>query len=206
MIGVAAGLSAGTLIGYYFVSKSHEDQRLERLATFRDRRKIILRDIVYKTGAVNALILKIHNGGSELTEGTPWYSSVIDEAPTFSDVSAIDSWQNRAVDKPYRDLIRTIKENKMHWVLVESMPDSFLKRTYQRMGIIGSLVVNIYTDDHFFYYASFPVRENFESLTDSAELNKYEVCQTHLRRLYEKYHNLGVLEMDWTFPANATGF
>lgn len=201
MIGLAAGVSVGAGLGFYFVQRSRTDQRFERLENFRYKRDTILKDIVFRTGSVNALILKIHNGGSKLTEGTPWYSSVVAEAPTFYDVSAIEFWQNKSVDEQYKGMIRQLQKDKMIWMHIDGPKiGPTLQRVYSRMAIIGTLVVELYRDDHYYYYASFPVREDFEKLLENGEINKYEVGQTHLKRLYHKYHNLGVLEMDWLFP------
>lgn len=204
MIGLTAGVGVGAGLGFYLVRRTRTDQRVERLEHFRYKRDDILRDIVFKTGSVNALVLKIHNGGSALTEGTPWYSSVVAEAPTFADVSAIDFWQNKAVDEQYKGMIRELRKSKMTWLHIDGPKiGPSLQRVYSRMGIIGTLVVEIYQDDHYYYYASFPVRDEFQKLMDDGEINKYEVGQTHLMRLYKKYHNLGVLEMDWLFPTGA---
>lgn len=200
MIGLAAGSGVGLAIGAYVAYRANQNHQLERLQVFRDRRTAILRDVVYKTGSVNALVLKIHNGGSKLTEGTPWYSSVVAEAPTFADVSAIDVWQNKDVDSEYKELIRIVRRNKVHWLVTDGMADSFLKRTYKRMGVVGSIVMEVYQDENFYYYVSFPARDDYDLMLKGSELNKYEVAQIHLARLYKKYHDLGVLEIDWLFP------
>lgn len=197
--GIAIGgvLAGGTV--FFLVYRRDTKTKLYQLDVFRDKRKAILQRTAWETGAVNCLVLKIHNGGSKLIEESPWYSSVVEEAPMFADVSAADTWQNIEVDEQYRDLIRKVR-NKGKWYLsVDEMPQSFLKRTYERMGIKGSIVMKLYQDEYFFYYVSFPTRNLSETLTNSAEYNQFELTQISLMRLYEKYHRLDVLPMDWKF-------
>ena len=198
MIGLAAGGGLGLAIGTFIAYRTKQDLQSERLDVFTDKRDDILRDVVYKTGSVNAIVLVIHNGGSKLTEGKNWYSSVVAEAPAFESVSAIDFWQNKPVDKKYKGMIRELRDTKMNWVHTDGPKiGEQLLRLYSRMSIVGSIVVELYADEYLYYYASFPVADNYEELLKNAVINEYELAQTHLARLHSKADKDGVLRMDW---------
>lgn len=200
MIGAITGTAIGFVVTAYLNNQKKKDVQLERLEVFRSRRDDVLRDIVFKTSSVNAIIFKIHNGGGKLDESSPWYSSVVAEAPAHADVSIIDFWQNKHVDEGYRELIRVIRRNKMHWIHEGGIESPDLVRLYARTRILGSCMVELYADEYFYYYASFPIREDFQKMLENANVNQYEVAQVHLQRLYMKYDHLGILPLDWTFP------
>jgi len=178
------------------------NDRLHQLQVFYKRRRDILRKAVFQSAAVNGLILKIHNDGSKLTESKTWYSSVVIEWPTNIKVSAIDSWQNIPVDESYRKLIRELQHQSCVFVDIEEYHGQLLYRTYKALDVKGSIVMSLYSDERYFYYLSFPVRDSVESLTDYSEFHIYQMAQIHLQRLYERHHKLNTLELDWYFPDN----
>jgi len=191
------GFGVGVLFGCAFILNERRKDKLYKLDVFHRERQAILNDVVYRTGAINAIVLKIHNSGSRLDEAKKWYSSVVAEAPTTQLVSAAKVWQNIDVDSQYKEIIRKVRREGKVFIDAEAMPQSFLKRTYIRMGVHGSLVMKVYEDEHFFYYCSFAVR-NYDDLLDNIpDFNSYEVARISLMRLYEKYHEYDVLRMDW---------
>ena len=200
MLATLVGLGVGAAVGNILVRAERRKDNLYKLSIFRDTRNAILKKVTFETGAANAMVLKIHNGGSKLIETEDWYSSVVDEAPTVAGLSAIGVWQNIIVDTQYRDMVRTVRQKGRYYLDVEAMPQSFLKRNYARTGIKGSLVMQVYQDDHFFYYCSFAVRDFDKMVDDLGEINRYEIARLSLMRLYEKYHQFDILRMDWSLP------
>lgn len=196
MLGLAIGGTVGAGIGYYLVRASNFDQREERLQTLKAFRAVELEGARRDTTCANAILLKIHNGGGKLIEGENWYSSVLSESPERNSVSAIKTWQNIAVDEDYKELISKIRRNKRTFLETESMPQSFLKRTYKRMGIIGSIVMEVYSSEYAYYYISFPVRENMEKATESGDFNRLEIAAINLQKMYRKYDKYEVLELE----------
>lgn len=196
MIGFAIGGTVGAGVGYFLVKASNVDQREERLQTLKELRKVVLDNARKDTTCANALLLKIHNGGGKLIEGENWYSSVLDESPERNSVSAKSSWQNMVVDDAYKLLIKEIRTNKKTFLETEKMPPSFLRRTYERMGIIGSIVMEVYSSEYAYYYVSYPVRENLDKAIASGDFNILEIATFQLQKKYRKYDAYGVLELE----------
>jgi len=196
MIGASAGLIVGITAGYMIVARNTKDSRLEKLSLLQETRKPILRNAVTKTTCANALLLKIHNGGGKLIEGQNWYSSVIDEAPERDIVSAKENWQNVEVDEEYKILIRKLRINKKLFIKTDDMRESFLKRNYIRMGIIGSIIMEVFTNEYAYYYVSYPVRHDLHQLSDSSEFNILELSTIALQKKYRKFNSFEVLELE----------
>lgn len=196
MLGLAIGGAIGAGVGFYWVRASSIDQREERLNTLKVLRMVILESARKDTTCANALLLKIHNGGGKLVEGENWYSSVLAEAPERNSVSAAKTWQNVSVDDEYKQLIKRIRKDKKVFLETEKMPYSFLKRNYERMGIIGSIKMEIYSSEYAYYYVSFPVRENLAKAIDSGDYNVLEIAAFELQKKYRKYDSYGVLELE----------
>ena len=196
MVGITVGIVVGGGVGYAMVKRTYDDNRHQNLELLKATRMPILEKAVFRTSCANAVLLKIHNGGGKLIEGQNWYSSVIAEAPERSSVSAIEAWQNIDVEDDYKDLIRELQRTKRKYLDVDSMKESFLKRNYIRMGIKGSLVMEVYRNDYAYYYISYPVRDSFDVLKNTAEFNELELTTIRLMKKYRKYDSLGVLELE----------
>lgn len=200
MSGIALGGTVGIIAGYIAVMRQRKIDAMYKLDMFRQKRRTILRHVVYQTGAINAIVLKIHNGGSKLEESHEWYSSVIDEAPTAEAFSSRRVWQNVVVDDQYRDMIREVRSKDRKFLFVDEMSQSFLRRTYKRLGINGSLVMQVHEDENFFYYCSFALRDMDKLVDDEAEVNTFENARLALMRLYQEYHAYDILRLDWGSP------
>lgn len=196
MIGLVVGGTLGAGIGFYLVRSATADQREERLETLGELRQVILDNVRQETTCANALLLKIHNGGGKLIPGQNWYSSVLAESPERNSVSAIRMWQNVSVDEDYKDLIDEIRKRKTVFLNTDSMAQSFLKRTYERMGIKGSIVMAVYSSEYAYYYMSFPIRENLTKAMESGDYNRLEIAAFKLQKLYRKYDKYEVLELE----------
>lgn len=196
MIAVGAGFAVGIGAGWVSIRRLKADNRLDHLETLKETRHALLVAAVHGTTCANAVLLKIHNCGGKLEEGQEWYSSCIDEAPERSLVSVVNTWQNISVDEEYKTLIRKIQKHNRTFIKTEEMKESFLKRNYERMGIIGSVVMEVYRDDFAYYYISYPVRENLYLIQDSGQFNILEITTVKLSKKYRKYSELDVTSLE----------
>ncbi len=194
MTGIAIGGVVGFVASYIATSKIKKRSRLAEIDNFNMKGKAILQDVVNETSAANGVLLHIHNSGGELTVGTVMYSSAIVEAPEDINVSVIDNWQKILVDSEYRQLIEQLHTRKSILMLVDKMPESLLKRTYESMGVVGSMVFEVYDKtDSSYLYVSFPVKNNLHETTGSKEFIRMEYAVNKLRNLCREYHRIGVL-------------
>lgn len=203
MIGLTVGFGVGSSIGLYLMKQRSQlhairenNHLLAHLNSLSDTRQFILDEVVESTNCANALVLRIHNGGSKLSDGKDWYSSVVAESPERKKVSAIKDWQYKVVQDDYKSLIKRVRSKGLDYVTTETMPHGDLRTAYEAMGIIGSAVYFLYADDYYFYYMSFPVRENWIAWNDSPDQHNIKNAVLRMKRKYQKYSELGVLKFD----------
>ena len=196
IIGIAIGAGAGAVSTYFADKRRDKIHKLNLLRSFRDTRKMLLLRAVDETNCANALILRIHNGGGKLSDGKNWYSSVVAEAPERRQVSAFASWQNVIVQDSYKELIRSVREKKTEYLYTDKMPAGDLRTAYEAFGVIGSVVIELYSDEYHYYYMSFPVREHWDDFTLSADQHMIKSTAHQMQEKYETFGALGVLKYD----------
>lgn len=196
MLGVGIGIGIGGIGGFMAVYSQRKDHRIELMKNFVEARQFLLDRVVEETNCANALVLKIHNGGGKLDEGQDWYSSVVAESPERRRVSIIDDWQNIPVQESYKAIIREIRDRKVNYLYTHLMPAGDLRTAYEAMGIIGSVVMEMYSDDYYYYYMSFPVRENWDQFTLSVDQHFVKSTVIQMQRKYEKYSAFDILKFD----------
>lgn len=196
MIGIAVGLSIGVSGGIFFVKNKEMDMRLEMLKTLKETRRMLLTRAVETTNCANAMVLRISNCGGKLEEGEEWFSSVVAESPEKMGVSAKNDWQNISVQDSYKELIRSVRQQKVVHIHTHTMQAGDLKTAYEAMGVIGSVVMELYSDDMYYYYMSFPVRVRWDEFTLSDDWYKVKKIHLQMQRKYKTCGVFGILEYD----------
>jgi hypothetical protein len=201
MIGLAVGISFGLGGSYLLAARQAYIQNVmlkdEMLINFRETRQILLDRLVDETNISNAILLTIHNGGGKLIDGVPWYSSVVAEAPEYKKISVLNTWRNVPVDAAYKDLIRRVKERQAEYITTESMPIGELKTAYEAMGIVGSVVIEIFSGENGYHYLSCPVTANWDKFTLSPDQYAVTTTVNKLRKKYAHYSRYDVLKYDF---------
>jgi hypothetical protein len=89
-------------------------------------------------GVHRAVILRIHNGGGNLSTSRPTYHSMLYEEcrKPFKSVTMI--MQNIPVDKHYMSFLQEVKLNKQVFLSVDSIPSSYMKSYFNSSGITAT--------------------------------------------------------------------
>lgn len=97
----------------------------------------LLDDVVFdiKLGVSRAVILRIHNGGGNLSSSKPTYASVVYEVhrPPLHSIRA--ETQNIPADRTFMAMLQDVKLNGFVTLDVRSLPDGWLKSFYTIQGI-----------------------------------------------------------------------
>lgn len=195
MIGFAigGGLGFGAVFGRVVLnSKRH---RFRDNMLFISEAKRILSKATRQTNAANAILLGAHNQGGQILAGTKLFSSVIAESPEDESISVYKNWQEIAIDSNYQQTLERLSIAKHLFLTTDSMPESLLKRTYENIGIIGSVVFEVYhRTKRSYYYVSFPCKKNLLELIDSKDFVKLEYTVNALRNLCKQNDKRGILK------------
>ena len=102
-------IGSGALLGFgrevYRVYKQHNAYTFKRVAGREARIYDVLNYMLHNTGADKVFIVKLHNGGDVIQNGTPIYSSVTHEV-SGKDLNPIrKKWRNQLVDNFHMNMI-----------------------------------------------------------------------------------------------------
>lgn len=116
---------------------------------------VILDHLREVLGGDRALILRAHNGGSDISATKPLYTSVMFQK-TGAGVDKIE-WKSVPVEDDYWKLLRDLEQQSDHSLVlsVEDLtPGSALRNQYESAGIRHSYVFKLYTTPKELWYVS----------------------------------------------------
>ena len=143
MIGGAFGFACGFILYRYRLTAIQKESRILQRNSFLREARSILDDARQNTGIMNAVLLHVHNSGSELLANAFLYSSVLEESPADIQVSARKVWQRVPLDRPYSELIDNLHRSEYVYLDVDKMEPGKLKDVYIMLGIRGSIVFRV---------------------------------------------------------------
>jgi hypothetical protein len=121
-----------------------------------------LNDLVARTGASRAIILRAENGGGIPTPGRSLYTTIIQEAYSSRSNSIRDSWHRRRADGPYVDLLRQIIQHGEVAIRLDAMDVGELRDLYEANDVKRSQVHMLGSNGHFMAYLSVNFKEDAE--------------------------------------------
>ena len=193
------GLLSGGLLGfiwyrYQFAVMRRESLILLRNSFLREARQIL--DSVREEAEIeNAVLLHVHNSGSELVANAFLYSSVLEESPATISVSARKNWQRIPLDRAYNEIIDALYKNEFVFVDVESMEEGNLKAMLVLLGMRGSIVFRVYDRAaKSFIYVAFIDKKGSRDLHFNRNYALLLFARNRLTELCRTYHRKGVIQ------------
>lgn len=194
MIGIFIGSGVGFGLSYLTRLRLTKESRLAQISNFELSAKDILSKATLQTTAANGLLLHVHNSGGKMQVGHRVFSSVIAEFPETEELRQKDEWRKVEVMEDYLSIIRRLHNEKTVMLHTEEMNNGTLKRLYHRLGVVGSLVFEVYSEtENSYFYASFPVRKNLEALMLDTEFSTLEAVVNSLKSLCRRNHRAKII-------------
>lgn len=195
MIGGVAGFTVGFLFYRYRLTAIKTESRILLRNSFLREARAILDDARQSTGLMNAVLLHVHNSGSELLANAFLYSSVLEESPDDREVSAIKVWQRVPLDRQYSDMIGALHKNEYIYLDIDKMEDGKLKDVYIMLGIRGSIVFRVYDQARkSFIYVSFVAKVHPNDIRWQKDYARLIIAKDKLTELCKKYHRKGAIQ------------
>jgi hypothetical protein len=191
--GAFAGAVIATIVAHIINNKLRRKSDVLHIAKMEIEIQRILEDCVFKTFIDRALLLKLHNGGDKLSIGSKKYFSILHEAHTPRVQVVKDLFQEIETDPDYYELILYLSKIGKKFFKTKDLPNSLLKRRYQKDNIYGGIIVKVYDTKKGFYYASFVTTNKFDDLVQSEHYPLIEMDVLRLKKVFKKAAKLKIL-------------
>lgn len=195
MVGGALGFACGFIFYRYRLTAIRKESRVLLRNSFLREAREILDEVRQNTELMNAVLLHVHNSGSELLANAFLYSSVLEESPANIEVSARKVWQRVPLDRQYSDMVDDLHRADFVFLDVDKMEEGKLKDVYVMLGIRGSIVFRVYDQaKKSFIYVSFVAKVHPNDIRWQREYALLVIAKDKLTELCKKYHRKGAIQ------------
>lgn len=119
-----------------------------------------LRDIVYRTGAYRALLLRAEDSGDIPVPGKDIYSSIVYEVFDSTTSAQKPNWRRQLIDAQYTSMLTKVAQTGHLINVTAQMPEGILKNVYVSKGVKQTHVFAIHQEPAFFFYCSIVFRKD----------------------------------------------
>lgn len=195
VLSILTAIASGGWTAYTYWDRKQIDQRKSSRVFSRSLQSIddvysALRNIVHKTSAHRALLLRVQDSGDVPVPGKDLYSSIVYEVHDQTDDPYKENWRSQLIDAQYTSMLTQLARDGSIENVVADMDPGILKTVYKSKGTKRALLFSIHQEPAYFFYVSIVFRsETPQTILERDEIrssinnlrNLFRTRRTHLQ-------------------------